>query len=344
MQHILLLLGTLLTGLFLAWPVLGEVRLPLSAFAPLVRILALVALTGALVVWDVKRRHATAEIEKVHGIRVAEVPGPLTALVGGPALVVLLLSFGFEQQIVFEALVERNPEGRRQGALAFLERFPHADLIDAAFDYLLEGDDFLETASKVYPSLVPDLQARAATRVLDRIGAEKPGKAGGDLATFVTLFEGEENAARARRSYVEQVVPRYLALPKSELSDGARAILRAIAESAGGPRVGLVIEPAKDAPAPIEMLAGRLQRILASRAPFQVMRGSGAEHVPRRLEVRWSRTGDLLEARVSVVAALGGGRAVRLFESRYLVDLADADPHARDRFAEAPIRDVLPPP
>lgn len=343
MQHLFLTVGGLGTAAFCLWPVVGDQRLPIFGSITILRLTALLFLMAALVVWDVKRRHALAEIEKVHGIRVAEVPSAVTPLVGSLAVVVLALSFLFEQHIAFTALVSRNEQERRLGALAFLEKYPQTDLIDAAFDYLLEGEDYLDVAAKVYPSLVPDLRDRAALRVLDRTDVEPPGKAGCDLATFINLFEGADMGSRARKHYAEKVVPRYMALPPDKVPPGARAMLRALAESSG-PRVGLVCTPAKDVPPPVEQLVGRIQRIFMARAPYQVIRGTGAEFVPRRYEVRWERTGDLLTARVLVVASLAGGPTQTLAETRYTLDLADKDPHAADLFAESPIRDVLPPP
>src|SRR5437868_4510515 len=66
--------GTLLTGLFVAWPLLGESILPLSAAVLYLRLFAALLFSAALIVWDVRRRHALAKIAEVHRIRVAEVP------------------------------------------------------------------------------------------------------------------------------------------------------------------------------------------------------------------------------------------------------------------------------
>src|SRR4051794_28494249 len=111
--------GALLTGLFVAWPLLGESALPLAGWVLYVRLLAALLLSAALVVWDVRRRHALAKIAEVHGIRVAEVPWWSTGAVGGVMLLFLVVTFApyVEQRIAFEALVAHNPAARRAGVL-----------------------------------------------------------------------------------------------------------------------------------------------------------------------------------------------------------------------------------
>src|SRR5437773_1436038 len=52
--------GTLLTALFVAWPLLGESVLPLSGAVLYLRLFAALLFSFALIVWDVRRRHALA--------------------------------------------------------------------------------------------------------------------------------------------------------------------------------------------------------------------------------------------------------------------------------------------
>src|SRR4051812_19669704 len=74
--------GALLTGLFVAGPLLGESVLPLADAVLYLRLLAALIVSAALVVWDVRRRHALAKIAELHGIRVAEVPSRATGILG----------------------------------------------------------------------------------------------------------------------------------------------------------------------------------------------------------------------------------------------------------------------
>jgi hypothetical protein len=344
MERTFLLVGGLCGAAFCAWPIVGDARLPIAAFSDVLRAASLVFVMAALVVWEVKRRLAVAGIERVSMRRKAELPSAAMALMGGVAIFLMILTFPFDQRFKFEALVARNDSDRIRGALTFLERHPDSDFIDAAFDGLLEGQDYLEVAAKVYPTLLPDLRQRVVQRVLDRTEGEPPGKAGRDLAMFVTLFDGADAGNAARKRYVGTVVPRLLAKGPGEVSGGARALLRALAESAGGPRGGLVIAPTLDVPAPVASLADRLQRSFESLAPFQVVRGTGAAFIPRRFDVHWDRTGERISASVAVVASLGGGKPLTLFETCRILDLTDDDPHAAVRFADALIQDILPPP
>jgi hypothetical protein len=325
-----------LTGLFVAWPIFGEAVLPLSGTVLYLRLIAALLCSASLVVWDVRRRHALAKIAELHGIRVAEVPSRLTGAASALLLIFVVGTFlpFVEQRIAFEALVQRNPAGRRAGVLEFFEEFPETNRMDEALDVVLAEPEYLDPAFEAYALIAPALRGRAATRIIRRVIAEPPEAAGRGLAEVARKCEGAETLAR--RDYVDGVIPRLLA--NGDLPPGARAMVQALAEPTATPRVGLAVEPARPPPS-IEMLAGRLARTLEDRAPFPVVR-TGGEYLPRRIELRWSVDGSRTAARLRLFAPSSPSAPV--FQREY--ELADGDPHAQEKFGDAVIHDVLPPP